>query len=82
MSKRLLPLFTALVLFGCAQSVDQKSTDLAKQPSTSTFPALLNRSTVIESNKPRDFTEFSKQSEMVVKNSASMAKIYQLSMKS
>ena len=77
MSKRLLPLFTALVLFGCAQSVDQKSTDLAKQPSTTTFPALLNRSTVIESNKPRDFTEFSKQSEMVVKNSASMAKIYQ-----
>ena len=37
----------------------------------------LNKSAIVESTKPRDFTEFHRQAEQVVVNSPSMAKIYQ-----
>lgn len=72
MSKRLLSLASLALLFGCAQQPN----DRAQQYQQQTFPHILNRADVVESNKPRDYTEFSKQSELVVQGSASMAKIY------
>lgn len=72
MSKRLLSLVSLALLFGCAQP-----TDRAQQYQQQTFPQILNRADVVESNKPRDYTEFSKQSDLVVQGSASLAKLYQ-----
>jgi len=66
--KILLPLSFVAVLFGCAQP-----TDRAQQYLDEPFARTLNKVTDVESNKPRDFTEFAKQSEEVVDNSPSMA---------
>ncbi|MCG6414096.1 murein transglycosylase A [Vibrio fluvialis] len=75
MIKRLFPFATLAlpltVLFGCAQP-----TDRAQQYLDDEFPQTLNKVEQIESNKPRDFTEFAKQSEQVVEKSPSMAAIY------
>ncbi len=60
------------LLFGCAQQNDR-----AQQYLDGEFPQILNKVDVVESNKPRDFTEFNKQAEQVVIKSPSMAKIYQ-----
>ncbi|QIL84980.1 murein transglycosylase A [Vibrio sp. HDW18] len=73
MSKHLLSVLSLGLLFGCAQP----NTDRAQQYHQAHFPHILNRVDVVESNTPRDYTEFSKQSEQVVQGSASMAKIYQ-----
>ena len=72
MFKKYLPLAAASVLFGCAQP-----TDRAQQYVDDEFNSILNKSAVVESTKPRDFTEFHRQAEQVVDNSPSMAKIYQ-----
>lgn len=72
MFKKYLPLVAASVLFGCAQP-----TDRAQQYSGQEFTSILNKSSLVESDKPRDFTEFHRQAEQVVINSPSMAKIYQ-----
>ncbi len=67
MKKSLLPIACMAVLFGCAQP-----TDRAQQYLDEPFERTLNQVDVVESNKPRDFTEFTKQSEQVVINSPSM----------
>lgn len=72
MFKKYLPLVAASVLFGCAQP-----TDRAQQYLDGEFAATLNKSTTIDSNKPKDFTEFAKQSQQVIENSPSMAGLYQ-----
>nr|WP_301337675.1 murein transglycosylase A [Vibrio rotiferianus] len=70
--KKLLPLMTLSLLFGCAQP-----TDRAQQYLDGEFTNILNEVNVVESNKPQDFTEFNKQAEQVVTKSPSMAKMYQ-----
>ncbi len=72
MLKKLLPVATLSLLFGCAQK-----NDLAQQYIDGEFPQILNKVEVVESNKPRDFTEFNKQVEQVLIKSPSMAKMYQ-----
>ncbi|NIY92828.1 murein transglycosylase A [Vibrio diazotrophicus] len=71
MNKRLLSLASMALLFGCAQP-----TDRAQQYLDEPFARTLNKVDVVESNKPRDFTEFAKQSEQVIVNSPSMAKTF------
>ncbi|MCG9608836.1 murein transglycosylase A [Vibrio harveyi] len=73
MFKKLLPIVSLALLFGCA--ADQN--DRAQQYLDGEFPNILNKTDVVESNKPQDFTEFNKQAEQVVINSPSMAKMYQ-----
>ena len=68
MKKSLFPLACMAVLFGCAQP-----TDRAQQYLDEPFERTLNQVDVVESNKPRDFTEFARQSEQVIVNSPSMA---------
>ncbi|MEZ8397007.1 murein transglycosylase A [Vibrio splendidus] len=70
--KKWLPLVAASFLFGCAQP-----TDLAQQHLDDEFPRTLNKVDQVESNKPRDYTAFAEQAEMVVSKSPSMAKIYE-----
>nr|WP_250157671.1 murein transglycosylase A [Vibrio alginolyticus] len=70
--KKLLPIISLSLLFGCAQQNDR-----AQQYLDGEFPQILNQVDVVESNKPRDFTEFNKQAEQVVIKSPSMAKMYQ-----
>jgi len=70
--KKYLPIAAASVLFGCAQP-----TDRAQQYLDGEFNSILNKSAVVESDKPRDFTEFQKQAEQVVNKSSSMAAMYQ-----
>ncbi|MFH4613321.1 murein transglycosylase A [Vibrio diabolicus] len=72
MLKKLLPIISLSLLFGCAQQNDR-----AQQYLDGEFPQVLNQVDVVESNKPRDFTEFNKQAEQVVIKSPSMAKMYQ-----
>ncbi len=72
MFKKYLPIAAASLLFGCAQP-----TDRAQQYLDGEFNSILNKSSVVESDKPRDFTEFQKQAEQVVNKSASMAAVYQ-----
>ncbi len=72
MIKKLFPIVAAGLLFGCAQP-----TDRAQQYLDDEFPQTLNKTVTIESNKPRDYTAFSKQAEQVITKSPSMAKIYQ-----
>ncbi|WP_428772274.1 murein transglycosylase A [Vibrio sp.] len=72
MLKKLSPLTAALLLFGCAQP-----TDRAQQYLDQPFNDTLNQVELVESNKPRDFTEFERQATLVVDNSPSMAAIYQ-----
>lgn len=72
MFKKYLPIAAASLLFGCAQP-----TDRAQQYLDGEFNSILNKSAVVESDKPRDFTEFQKQAEQVVNNSSSMAAMYQ-----
>lgn len=72
MLKKYLPFVVASVLFGCAQPNDR-----AQQYLDGDFASILNKTATIESNKPKDFTEFAKQSEQVLENSPSMAGIYQ-----
>ncbi|RJX74495.1 murein transglycosylase A [Vibrio sinensis] len=72
MIKKYLPLAAASILFGCAQP-----TERAQQYLDGEFPATLNEVNVVTSDKPRDFTEFHKQTEQVIANSPSMAKTYQ-----
>lgn len=72
MIKKWLPLVAASLLFGCAQP-----TDLAQQHLDDEFPRTLNKVDQVESNKPRDYTAFAEQAEMVVSKSPSMAKIYE-----
>lgn len=70
--KKYLPIAAATLLFGCAQP-----TDRAQQYTDQEFNTILNKTPSVESDKPRDFTEFHRQAEQVVANSPSMAKIYQ-----
>ncbi|NOI12468.1 murein transglycosylase A [Vibrio hepatarius] len=72
MFKKYLPIAAASLLFGCAQP-----TDRAQQYLDGEFNSILNKSAVVESDKPRDFTEFQKQAEQVVNKSSSMAAMYQ-----
>ncbi len=72
MKKHFLPIATMALLFGCAQP-----TDRAQQYVDQPFEKVLNKVDVVESNKPRDFTEFAKQSEQVVINSPSMAATFE-----
>lgn len=72
MFKKYLPIVAASVLFGCAQPHDR-----AQQYLDGEFNSILNKTAVVESDKPRDFTEFTKQSQQVVENSPSMARVYQ-----
>ncbi|MGF1747600.1 murein transglycosylase A [Vibrio cionasavignyae] len=72
MIKRILPLASVLLVFGCAQQ-----TDRAQQYHDQEFPSFLNKTEVIESNQPRNFNSFEKQAAEVTKNSPSMAKTYQ-----
>lgn len=72
MIKQIFPLAAVLLLFGCAQP-----TDRAQQYLDGDFSKALNKVDTVQSNTPRDFTQFSKQSEQVVTRSASMAAIYQ-----
>ncbi|MDN3683749.1 hypothetical protein QW180_05245 [Vibrio sinaloensis] len=60
------------MLFGCAQPNER-----AQQYVDGEFNSILNKTSVVESDKPRDFTEFHKQAEQVVNKSSSMAKVYQ-----
>ncbi|MFC5078377.1 murein transglycosylase A [Vibrio thalassae] len=71
MIKRILPLASVLLVFGCAQ------TDRAQQYQDGEFTKLLNKTEVIESNQPRNFNSFASQADEVIKKSPSMAKIYQ-----
>lgn len=59
------------LLVGCAQP-----TDRAQQYLDPEFSQPLNQVAEVHSNKPRDFTEFAKQSEAVVTNSPSLAAMY------
>ncbi|KAB0459463.1 murein transglycosylase A [Vibrio kanaloae] len=70
--KKWLPLVAASLLFGCAQP-----TDRAQQHLDDEFPRTLNKIDQVQSNKPRDYTAFAEQAEMVVSKSPSMAKIYE-----
>ncbi|KHA60304.1 murein transglycosylase [Vibrio variabilis] len=72
MLKKYLPIVAATVLFGCAQP-----TERAQQYRDGEFNLILNKTAVVESDKPRDFTEFHRQAEQVVVNSPSMAALYQ-----
>lgn len=72
MYKKYLPIAASLVLFGCAQP-----TERAQQYVDGEFNSILNKISVIESDKTRDFTEFHRQAEQVVTNSPSMAATYQ-----
>ncbi|WP_413285898.1 murein transglycosylase A [Vibrio sp. MA40-2] len=60
------------ILVGCSQS-----TSLAQQYNGDTFSSNLNQVDSIYSNKPRDFSNFSKQAEQVISHSPSMATRYQ-----
>ncbi|HAS6384017.1 TPA: murein transglycosylase A [Vibrio vulnificus] len=73
MIKAYFPLFASVLLFGCAQP-----TDRAQQYLDNEFSDVLNRVDVVSSDKPRDFTEFQRQSEAVISNSPSLANLYQL----
>ncbi|MGD8171073.1 murein transglycosylase A [Vibrio sp. TRT 21S02] len=77
MIKKYLPLTAAVLLFGCAQSTSELDNQLAHQYVDGEFNYLLNKVDAVESEKPRDFTEFSRQAEQVVNKSPSMAKVYQ-----
>ncbi|HFQ5088474.1 TPA: murein transglycosylase A [Vibrio vulnificus] len=72
MIKAYFPLFASVLLFGCAQP-----TDRAQQYLDNEFSDVLNRVDVVSSDKPRDFTEFQRQSEAVFSNSPSLANLYQ-----
>ena len=72
MFKKYLPIAAATLLFGCAQP-----TERAQQYTGDEFNSILNKTAVVESDKPRDFTEFHKQAEQVVNKSPSMASVYQ-----
>ncbi|MDW6001671.1 murein transglycosylase A [Vibrio mangrovi] len=71
--KKILGLMLAsVVLNGCVHP-----TDRAQQYLDGTLSNALNRTEQIQSDVPRDFTEFSRQSELVVENSPSLAALYQ-----
>ncbi|HAS6347951.1 TPA: murein transglycosylase A [Vibrio vulnificus] len=70
--KAYFPLLASVLLFGCAQP-----TDRAQQYLDNEFSDVLNRVDVVSSDKPRDFTEFQRQSEAVISNSPSLANLYQ-----
>ncbi|NVC63978.1 murein transglycosylase A [Vibrio sp. 05-20-BW147] len=70
--KAYFPLLASVLLFGCAQP-----TDRAQQYLDNEFSDVLNRVDVVRSDKPRDFTEFQRQSEAVISNSPSLANLYQ-----
>ncbi|KYN86230.1 murein transglycosylase [Vibrio cidicii] len=72
MLKPSFPLFASVLLFGCAQP-----TDRAQQYLDGEFADPLNKVEQVNSSKPRDFTEFARQSEAVVSNSPSLAALYQ-----
>ncbi|WP_139158910.1 murein transglycosylase A [Vibrio sonorensis] len=72
MINKTLPLALVALLAGCAQP-----TDRAQQYLDGEFPQTLNKVTVVDSQTPRDFTEFHRQAHEVVSNSPSMAAIYQ-----
>ncbi|MGL0924424.1 murein transglycosylase A [Vibrio vulnificus] len=72
MIKAYFPLFASVLLFGCAQP-----TDRAQQYLDNEFSDVLNRVDVVSSDKPRDFTEFQRQSEAVISNSPRLANLYQ-----
>lgn len=72
MYKVLLPAFSLMFLFGCAQP-----TDRAQQYYEHKFDSNLNRVNSIETNKPRNFTAFAQQAEQVVQGSPSLAAKYQ-----
>lgn len=71
MIRRLFPLVCVLMLFGCAP------TERGQQYQDPEFANKLNKVEQVESNSPRDYSAFLKQSDEVVHNSPSMAKIYQ-----
>ncbi|WP_423839777.1 murein transglycosylase A [Vibrio mytili] len=84
MLKKLLPILSLSLLFGCAQQSDTNPTlsdkdtnDFAKQYVDGEFSEILNKVDVVKSDKPRDFTEFNKQAEQVIIKSPSMARMYQ-----
>lgn len=59
-------------LVGCA-----KPTDRGQQYLDGEFDQVLNQVSVVESDKPKDFSEFSNQMEKVIERSPSMAATYQ-----
>lgn len=72
MMKACFPLFASLLLFGCAQP-----TERAQQYLDNEFSDVLNRVDTVQSNKPRDFTQFQRQSEAVISGSPRLANLYQ-----
>lgn len=71
MFKKYLPIAAATLLFGCAQPTDRAQQHLGDE-----FTSILNKTSVIESDKPRDYTKFQRQAEQVVINSPSLSAIY------
>jgi membrane-bound lytic murein transglycosylase A len=69
--KQLIFLGIMTLLAGCAGPTEQ-----GQQYKNGDLPKVLNESYLVSSNAPRDFTEFRKQSQMVVEKSPSMANIY------
>ena len=72
MLKKIISLAFVFTIAGCA-----RPTDRAQQYLDPEFTAPLNQMEMITSNKPRDFSAFTEQAEMVVVNSPSMAEKYQ-----
>lgn len=73
MFKFLFPLTAAMLMFGCAQHAD----DLGRRSVDTPFPKLLNRVEQVESNAPRNYSDFTAQADKVVTTSPSLAATYQ-----
>lgn len=71
--KKLIPAMVLVLIAGCAQ---QQNNLRAQQYLDGQFPRVLNQVSEVDSDKPRDFTEFARQSELVVERSPSMASVY------
>ncbi|SHO58458.1 murein transglycosylase A [Vibrio quintilis] len=70
--KLLALMVSAFFLGGCVNP-----TDRAQQYADGVLPEILNKTDHIRSNSPRDFSEFTRQSELVTEKSPSLSKIYQ-----
>lgn len=72
MLKKISPLIFSALLFGCANPSDRAQQYLASKA----FSSTLNKTSVIHSEQPRDYSKFEQQAEQVTNLSPNMAKIY------
>jgi membrane-bound lytic murein transglycosylase A len=74
----IFPLLLIAVLAGCAGSPPSvlKTNDRAEQYLDGDLPNQLNRVSRIESNTPRDYSEFGVQSKLVLERSRKLANVY------